>query len=41
LFLIYSFALALIVPESDVTTDDVSIVWESDEFLEMLKDRTI
>lgn len=30
----------LIVPESDVTTDDVSIVWESDEFLEMLKDRT-
>jgi hypothetical protein len=29
----------LIVPESDVTTDDVNIVWESDDFLEMLKDR--
>jgi len=29
----------LIVPESDVSTDDVNIVWESDEFLDMLKDR--
>jgi len=28
-----------IVPESDVSTDDVHIVWESDDFLKMLKNR--